>query len=160
MTENANALTGGSIGVWAIAIIILLAMFGGGGFFGGGFNRFPPEPMFNNDSVTPKNNLEFGFYSMNNTNSKIDNLATQNAQEFFNLRQTIDGNELTRVRDELANTKMALALAEQGRYMDAQFGRINARLDNVPINPPFYPAGSLNAACVYKCPAETTTTTA
>ena len=117
-------------------------MFGGGGFFGG-FNRYPMGA--GNDCVTPKNNLEFGFYSMNNTNAKIDALATQNAQEFYNLRNTIDGNELTRVRDELAKTQMALALAEQGRYMDA---------------PTFYPAGSLNAACVYKCPNETTTTTA
>lgn len=157
MTENSTAMTGGSIGVWAIAIIILLAMFGGGGFFGG--NRFPLENM-GNDCVTPKNNLEFGFYSMNNTNSKIDALATQNAQEFFNLRQTIDGNELSRIRDELVNTKAALAISEQGRYMDAQFERINARLNNIPINPPFYPAGSLNAACVYRCGTDSTTTTA
>lgn len=157
MNESSNAMTGGSIGVWAIAIIILLAMFGGGGFFGG-FNRYPMGA--GNDCVTPKNNLEFGFYSMNNTNAKIDALATQNAQEFYNLRNTIDGNELTRVRDELAKTQMALALAEQGRYMDAQFGRINARLDGIPTIPTFYPAGSLNAACVYKCPNETTTTTA
>lgn len=157
MNESSNAMTGGSIGVWAIAIIILLAMFGGGGFFGG-FNRFPMGE--GNDCVTPKNNLEFGFYSMNNTNAKIDALATQNAQEFFNLRSTIDGNELTRVRDELTKTQMALALAEQGRYMDAQFGRINERLNNMPVNPTFYPAGSLNAACVYKCPATSTTTTA
>lgn len=34
MTEGSGAMTGGSIGVWAIAIVILLAMFGGGnGFF-------------------------------------------------------------------------------------------------------------------------------
>lgn len=157
MNEGSNAMTGGSIGVWAIAVIILLAMFGGGGFFGG-FNRFPMGA--GGDCVTPKNNLEFGFYSMNNTNSKIDALATQNAQEFFNLRQTIDGNELTRVRDELAKTQMALALEKQGRYMDEQFCRINARLDGIPTSPTFYPAGSLNAACVYKCPTETTTTTA
>ena len=156
MNEGSNAMTGGSIGVWAIAVIILLAMFGGGGFFGG-FNRFPMGA--GGDCVTPKNNLEFGFYSMNNTNSKIDALATQNAQEFFNLRQTIDGNELTRVRDELANTKMALALSEQGRYMDNQFCRINARLDGIPKSPTFYPAGNINASCVYKCPTETTETT-
>ena len=157
MNEGSNAMTGGSIGVWAIAVIILLAMFGGGGFFGG-FNRFPMGA--GGDCVTPKNNLEFGFYSMNNTNSKIHALATQNAQEFFNLRQTIDGNELTRVRDELANTKMALALSEQGRYMDNQFCRINARLDGIPKSPTFYPVGNINASCVYKCPTETTTTTA
>lgn len=151
MTEGSGAMTGGSIGVWAIAIVILLAMFGGGnGFFGNhyGWNNCG-NGNWGNDCVTNRNLLEFGFYNMNNTNNKIEALATQNAQEFFNLRTTIDQNELNRVKDELSQTRTALAMEKQARYMDGQFAFVNGELANIRCNmlqkPPVYGCASFPA---------------
>lgn len=155
MNEVSNTTAaGGSIGIWAIAIVILLALFGGGGFFGG--NRIEAGYAAA-DCVTPKNVLDFGFYSMNNTNNKIDALATQNAQEFFNLSNSIKQNEMDRLRDELSQTRTMLAMEQQGRYMDAKFCEINRRLDFVPIAPRFFPSGGLNPNCQYPCPTTTPT---
>lgn len=157
MTDG--AMTGGSIGVWAIAIVILLAMFDykrGCGCNGG-------NVAYGNDCVTNRNLLEFGFYNMNNTNNKIEALATQNAQEFFNLRTTIDQNELNRVRDELSQARTALAMEKQARYMDGQFAFVNGELANIRCNmaqrPPFYSCGVIPNGCNYPCSTTTPTTT-
>lgn len=162
MTDG--AMTGGSIGVWAIAIVILLAMFGGGNNLFGcnhGWNNCG-NGGWGNDCVTNRNLLEFGFYNMNNTNNKIEALATQNAQEFFNLRTTMDQNELNRVRDELSQTRTALAMEQQARYMDKQFAVVNAELAGIRCNmaqrPPFYASGVIPNGCNYPCSSTTTPT--
>lgn len=162
MTDG--AMTGGSIGVWAIAIVILLAMFGGGNNLFG-YNRNcgcnGANASWGNDCVTNRNLLEFGFYNMNNTNNKIEALATQNAQEFFNLRSTIDQNELNRVKDELSQTRTALAMEKQARYMDSQFASVNGELAsircNMAVRPPFYACGVIPNGCNYPCGSATTT---
>lgn len=160
MTDG--AMTGGSIGVWAIAIIILISMFGNGNLFGFNHGYNCGNGNWGNDCVTNRNLLEFGFYNMNNTNNKIEALATQNAQEFFNLRTTIDQNELNRVRDELSQTRTALAMEKQARYMDGQFAVVNAELAGIRYNmatrPPFYSCGVIPNGCNYPCSTTTTPT--
>lgn len=163
MTDG--AMTGGSIGVWAIAIIILISMFGNGNLFGcnHGWNNCGNVGYgFGGDCVTNKNVLETLFATSTATTKQLDAISQAQTANWYNLSQKMDNMQADALRQQLQDAKNENLYLRGKIEADARYNSLQAELASIKCNmatrPPFYSCGVIPNGCNYPCSTTTTPT--
>ena len=150
----------GMFGGWGIVIFLVLLFWF---FTGGNFGR-------NNDNgdhshycncVSNCDIEKQGLKNTMETNYRIERANSDSTAAVLagqhSLQERMDYYELTRVRDELNETKRQLMAAEDRNYNDNKFNAINAKLEAIQCNqmtpPQFIPCGGYVQATCNNYPA-------
>lgn len=135
---------GMGVGAWAIAIILLIGLFGrNGSLFGGGSD-------YCGNGVGTRDILETVFANTANTNSKVEALATQSANQFYNLAVGQKDLEIARLRDENFKQFVQLENAQTRALVIAGNEKLSCQISKLPQSAPVYACGGvpqLNPLC-------------